>query len=229
MFFCVLAHSEDVWWYNADIRDRRKHMNLFEFQPAGQGLFYTGSLAYGTYHFVYDCGTENRIEYLRSRIDSYVDSLKRGTEKPVIDFLVISHLHKDHFSGVYDLLQKAGVKKIYLPYLGEDRQTIKFLLAYAVFANGGETDGGAAEDAPNGEEAARLFTELETVPQAQYFLRGVRDPLRIRQQILFAEYARHKRLDGQQAEVLPRDAERELRICDRMTAFCSPPIFRGRS
>lgn len=45
-------------------------MNRFEFHPVGQGLFYTGSLMHGTYQFVFDCGTENKQNYVNDCIDN---------------------------------------------------------------------------------------------------------------------------------------------------------------
>lgn len=109
-------------------------MNSFKFYPVGQGLFYTGSLAHNTYNFVYDCGTESKKQYLNSSIDLFTHSTRNKDAKRVdINFVVISHLHRDHFSGLFNLVQKANVQKVYLPYLGHDRNLISLILAHIIF------------------------------------------------------------------------------------------------
>ena len=103
-------------------------MNYFKFHSVGQGLFYSGSLANGTYNFVYDCGTESSKHYLNNAIDGYVNELKYNSHNPSIDFVVISHLHADHFNGLYELSKKAHINKVYLPYLGKHKSIIKIIL-----------------------------------------------------------------------------------------------------
>lgn len=113
-------------------------MNNFKFHSVGQGLFYTGSLAHGKFNFVYDCGTVGHQHYLSSAIDDYVEQLqKSGANKPRIDFVVISHLHKDHFSGLFELARKTNIEKVYLPYLGSNKNFISFILYYAIFFRDG--------------------------------------------------------------------------------------------
>lgn len=93
-------------------------MNQFVFRPTGQGLFYTGTIANGSFKFVYDCGTENEQKLLNKQIQSYWQENKRDDkQKPLLDFVVVSHLHKDHYSGLWELIKCFEVKKIYLPYL----------------------------------------------------------------------------------------------------------------
>ncbi|WP_035336517.1 MBL fold metallo-hydrolase [Dokdonia sp. PRO95] len=86
----------------------------FQFQKVGQGCFYTGEIGY-KYHkpfvMVYDCGSVTKGTYLNDAIDDF----KRDIDK--IDLLIISHLHKDHFSGIKRLMQGMYVKTIILPYL----------------------------------------------------------------------------------------------------------------
>lgn len=117
-------------------------MNHFKFHPIGQGLFYTGQLADGKYNFVYDCGTLSGREYLEDAIDKYLTTLKSNTSmKPKIDFVVISHLHADHFNGLESLDDKAEIKRIYLPYLCDDENLIALALANTIFADyNGEDD-----------------------------------------------------------------------------------------
>lgn len=110
--------------------------NHFVFWRIGQGLFYTGSLLDGTYNFVYDCGAEGFCEqFLNRAIDEFTSAT------PVIDFVVISHLHYDHCSGLYTLLQKSKVKKIYLPLLNKDKQfTLCILHYYKSLAQANDVD-----------------------------------------------------------------------------------------
>jgi predicted transposase YbfD/YdcC len=104
--------------------------NTFEFNAVGQGLFYTGELNGGEYKFVYDCGTESKDGNIIHEIKKHFPSCDK---LDVIDFLVISHLHKDHISGLIDLKKNSRIKKIYLPYLGEKNLFLtQFLIAHAV-------------------------------------------------------------------------------------------------
>ena len=117
-------------------------MNKFKFHPVGQGLFYTGSIASGRYNFVYDCGTESRKHYLHNAIDSYVNELSFNSYNPSIDFVVISHLHSDHFNGLYKLSQRVHIKNVYLPYLGNNKSIIKVILfkKLVIDVNNGNVD-----------------------------------------------------------------------------------------
>lgn len=104
-------------------------MNTFKFWPVGQGLFYTGSILNGDFNFVYDCGS-NDEQYINGCVDMYLETLGHPR---LIDFVVISHLHYDHFSGLYGLATKAKIKKLYLPYLGNNDEIKTLILANAVF------------------------------------------------------------------------------------------------
>ena len=114
-------------------------MNTFKFWPVGQGLFYTGSILNGDFNFVYDCGS-NDDNYIDCCVDEYLNSLK---DRKLIDFIVISHLHYDHFSGLYRLARKAKIKKLYLPYLGDNDEIKTLILANAIF---GETTAESREN-----------------------------------------------------------------------------------
>lgn len=82
-------------------------------------MFYTGSLFDGKYNFVYDCGSETSQNHLEKIICEYNHALEFQNEyPPELDFVVISHLHKDHYSGLYKLLRTFRVKRLFLPYLG---------------------------------------------------------------------------------------------------------------
>lgn len=110
-------------------------MNNFKFNGVGQGLFYAGTLFNGMFNFVFDCGTSNKKSYIDGHINEYIQEITHSKDKPHIHLVVISHLHKDHFSGLLELAKHAVIDKIYLPYLGENKDFIKFALAYSIFYN----------------------------------------------------------------------------------------------
>ncbi len=108
----------------------------FRFAPVGQGLFYTGSIDGGNYRFVYDCGAHERdLAYLNSAVDEYITECNK--QKQSVAFAVISHLHFDHFSGLKRLMEGVAVHKLFLPYVGTDRNLIELVLAYEIFVRGG--------------------------------------------------------------------------------------------
>lgn len=121
-------------------------MNIFQFKHVGQGLFYTGSIL-GDFNFVFDCGsTRQGLSHLRQEIqNTHFES--SGKE---IDFVVISHLHYDHYSGLPDLCKKFNVKKVYLPYLGENKELIKLILVNSLIQ----------DDSVPDDEYIRLYTYM---------------------------------------------------------------------
>ena len=154
-------------------------MNRFEFRPVGQGLFYTGSLADYTYNFVYDCGTENRFSNIKKEIDAFASEVSRGsTIKPTLDFVVISHLHIDHYSGLFYLFKKFNIRRIYLPYLGNipnERNLIRAALAYTIFVEGAEKetlsdDLSKFKDLLSEKDTSYSFSEEERVASNKLFL-----------------------------------------------------------
>lgn len=95
-------------------------INRFTFHPVGQGLFYTGELSCNPhswenpdgFNFIYDCGTESDNDILNKAIYKFC------LYKDKINLCVISHLHKDHYSGLEYLKSKGKkIEKIILPYL----------------------------------------------------------------------------------------------------------------
>lgn len=104
-------------------------MNHFVFHNVGQGLFYSGHIDNNHFNFVYDCGTSSAQKYIENAVDNQLPSQD-------IDFVVISHLHKDHISGLKRLVDNYNVKKIYLPYLGYGNSSlIRLLCAVASIPN----------------------------------------------------------------------------------------------
>lgn len=115
-------------------------MNKFVFRSVGQGLFYTGSLLNGSYNFVYDCGNDNQ-KILNKEIQIYQDEINNNCKKkPQVDFVVISHLHKDHYSGLFELVKKFHVRKIYLPYLSCSKDVLRLYLYYDLFIDNQQSE-----------------------------------------------------------------------------------------
>lgn len=102
--------------------------DYFGFRAVGQGLFYTGSLLDGNYNFVYDCGTDNSQSYIRREVARF----NTVCHKKELEFVVISHLHHDHYSGLQELMNNFTVKQIFLPYLGSLNLT-ELVLANSTF------------------------------------------------------------------------------------------------
>lgn len=101
----------------------------FKFHSVGQGLCYSGTITQNAHsiNFVYDCGSKNEKSSTRA-LQNTIKKLPR-----TIDFLVVSHLHEDHISGIPLFLQRpnANIKKIYLPYF--DARTFRnVFIAYLI-------------------------------------------------------------------------------------------------
>jgi hypothetical protein len=67
---------------------------------------------------VYDCGTISSSQYLKDAID------KTFREGEKIEAVFISHLHKDHISGIPDLIRRCNVKSIYFPLLTKQNKIL---------------------------------------------------------------------------------------------------------
>lgn len=110
-----VRRMENLWRQALDYAN--KQQSYFEFQPVGQGLFYTGSIK-SQFNFVYDCGSEEKIN--QKVIDQcFPNPLLRtdkNAQKTKINILFISHFHDDHISGIPYLLTKYSVDRIILPY-----------------------------------------------------------------------------------------------------------------
>ena len=92
--------------------------------PVGHGAFYTECL--GSHHpnslvtIVYDCGAKT-MEIIKKNIDEFLQSLRKNTNgTPIVDYLAISHFHKDHVNGLHHILNKADVKHLILPQFSEE-------------------------------------------------------------------------------------------------------------
>lgn len=104
-------------------------MNIFQFKHVGKGLFYTGSIN-DDINFVYDCGTADSERALKSEITGriFCDNKK-------INFIIISGIKKEFINGLPSLCANYSVKKIYLPYLGADKELIRLILFITIFKN----------------------------------------------------------------------------------------------
>lgn len=103
-------------------------MNVFQFKHVGKGLFYAGSVN-DDINFVYDCGTADNKEAL----DFEISSLKFIFDSPNIDFVIISNLSSAYFNGLPELCENFNVNKLYLPYLGKNKEFIRYALADTIF------------------------------------------------------------------------------------------------
>lgn len=128
-------------FFPIDILDiLRNQQNVFNFFPVGHGLFYAGSIDYKKFTFVYDCGTD--ISTSESvDLTSQIKCLKEYLGGKALDFVVLSHLHYDHFCGLEKLFEQFEVKELILPYLGGrfSRETLfsfAYLKAGYAFRNG---------------------------------------------------------------------------------------------
>ncbi|HDA9568070.1 TPA: MBL fold metallo-hydrolase, partial [Listeria innocua] len=94
-------------------------MNRFINYPVGQGFFYAGKIR--DYNIVYDCGTKNNVAFINRFIEIYKKEFNCSGK---IDMLIISHFHKDHISGLKELIggKKPNFKvgKLVIPYYNPD-------------------------------------------------------------------------------------------------------------
>lgn len=100
----------------------RMHIDFdFKFHPVGFGLFTSGKI--GNFRFVYDCGSTKT----QRAVDSVNDEFK---EHDHLGLLSISHFHKDHISGLNQLLTLVDkVDTIVLPYF-TPRDRLVYILEY---------------------------------------------------------------------------------------------------
>ncbi len=93
---------------------------MFEFHRVGQGLFYSGKIdlwssMYTYFNFVYDCGGSD-INRVNQEVHRYRN--KGSSSSNSLDMLVLSHFHKDHISGLDELLKSfRKIEYVFLPYL----------------------------------------------------------------------------------------------------------------
>ena len=110
----------------------------FYYFPVGQGLFYGGIIQNddgSSFSFVYDCGSEDKWKSTLTKSINDFQFLLLKNNVHHLDLIVLSHLHADHFSGIYELIKVVGTpKKMIIPFIdGDDleRETI----LYSLFLN----------------------------------------------------------------------------------------------
>ncbi|RCH56809.1 hypothetical protein DJ568_02850 [Mucilaginibacter hurinus] len=99
----------------------------FIFHPIGQGCFYTGELFNDkerVFSFVYDCGTNSEQSYLGDAIAGW--PVKTAEEK-MINVCIISHFHRDHVSGIPQLLKDIRCDRLVIPYYDPFQRLMVYL------------------------------------------------------------------------------------------------------
>ncbi|MGP0689573.1 MBL fold metallo-hydrolase [Priestia aryabhattai] len=103
------------------------------FNKAGQGQFYSASF-YNVQEnkeirYIIDCGTSAGAPGLKNEINNYIQTFKA---KEKLDFLILSHLHADHVSGLKQLLTRfkekdIEVTNVFLPYFDKATRIYLYL------------------------------------------------------------------------------------------------------
>lgn len=88
------------------------------FHPIGQGGFYTETFddLPNKPMVVFDCGGSSS-----ENIRDYIDDFLPINPKTTIEAVFISHLHDDHINGLQHLINRANVKKIFLPQFNSNQ------------------------------------------------------------------------------------------------------------
>lgn len=98
------------------------------FHPIGQGAFYTENFITDdgkSFTVVYDCGSETFGEKKLTKIIN-----QTFLQGDVIDILFISHFHKDHISGVPQLVKRCTIKNVVIPLLNNDAKILANISNY---------------------------------------------------------------------------------------------------
>lgn len=107
--------------------------------PVGQGGLHLTQLRSGMrrpINIVYDCGSRNGTRTLETPLELMRDLITLrpiGAHPPIIDVLVLSHLHTDHINGFQMLVDaiKPKIHRLVIPYYDDDK--ILVILAMAAY------------------------------------------------------------------------------------------------
>lgn len=133
----------------------------FTIHPAGQGLFYTGTLRLQhryppPFRFVFDCGSIN-AQNLREEVEAF--RLQEDLPSNRLNLLVISHFHQDHISHIKKLVE-GGLKinKLVMPFMNFTERLYLCLVAISArergvnrSSGGGGNPVGSDDDFPDDE------------------------------------------------------------------------------
>lgn len=112
------------------------------FWPVGHGAFYTEEHIFRssdkTFCAMYDCGGKSK-QIIEQQIDEFLAS----NGSPKIDYLFISHFHRDHINGVRYLLANANVEHIVIPQLENARLIEAYIYNAITGDNINDTQDGA--------------------------------------------------------------------------------------
>ena len=115
------------------------------FYAIGQGCFYSEQIYIGNEvkTIVYDCGSDNPNSPKPTRLDKEILT----PVLPSIDYLVISHFHKDHVNGIEELKKHCNIKNVIIPkidildiafYLGSDNTVVELLINPSSYFEGSQ-------------------------------------------------------------------------------------------
>ena len=93
--------------------------------PIGHGGFITEQFeedSHPLFTTVYDCGS-TVADVINQRIDEFTAAL----EVRPVDFLFLSHFHKDHINGVIHLLERTTVRALIVPEFNEDTLLYEYI------------------------------------------------------------------------------------------------------
>lgn len=112
------------------------------FWPVGHGAFYTEEHmchpSEKTFCAVYDCGGKSKII-----VERQIDEFLAPNSSKKINYLFISHFHRDHINGVRYLLANANVEHIVIPQL----ENARLIEAYIYNAITGDNINDTQDDA----------------------------------------------------------------------------------
>lgn len=112
------------------------------FWPVGHGAFYTEEHmchpSEKTFYAVYDCGGKSKII-----VERQIDEFLAPNSSKKINYLFISHFHRDHINGVRYLLANANVEHIVIPQL----ENARLIEAYIYNAITGDNINDTQDDA----------------------------------------------------------------------------------